>query len=918
MTIFATAPTGTGTEAAVTPTFAQTLDAGFENAWTHGLTQSMVDESKLARARGSIGGVLRSVTPGIPLPSEETLNAGIKALTGTSPDDLAPTRKLSQQEAYDRIKGDGLEGKIKVPDDGMREGELTLLMDDKRKEMARAATLARASNDIGTNIATFGAGLAAGLVDPAALPANFIPIVSPLRYAWGVANATSLAGRIAVRAGVGALEGAAGAAMIEPVIFAAQRDMQRDYGPANSFLNVVFGAATGALLHATIGTAREAIGAQTQPWRLTAAWMAEQRAAGLRPTFRDYLPMAESIQLESRLRGMSREEYEGFLERFRENAGRALKEAEKAKEAEPVSAPRPAEDPIRPEAKAAAADVGATHLAEGRYFEQGTLYAYDLAQQREQRSRELTQGAWAAQTKEARPETFQPIEQKGDGGVWREHLGLPQPEGEQARRVIPEVIVATHVAPGDTVRWHSGTGEPSAPMKVTGVSSDGRYVYTDGKFKGGIPVDQVHIENAATGDRQWSASIRWGDEATQLAGGLTRADAERVGRDGLAGFLRAEHDNGGARRKADLDAAGQKVVDEAKLAQTPERNLLDQGVAEPKVKSDADTLETPEAAKLTAAEEVERIKKAMQQRAGVVPYIPAQPRLYHGTTGDIHRFDVSRSRDNLYGPGIYLTEDPKVASEYARAGGRPQESVDDPAKLAEYFKPGNVVPAYGNANQRVIKFNTGENGLWSVTVEDVVKKNGKWVADGRPHTHATAPSWEDFDKVLGREAHPNVTVASADIRKPFHIDGKVPLDEQKNIAAAMRGTGLYSESEAQKFERFMRDDRDGAAVYRELQKLAEDDKATVNDILKASGYDGLTHIGGDIMGGGHNHRVWVAFDADKVRVGLDPGSRPKRTPEIEAFEREMTKADEEAKAEIDKSKKMADYVNCVIANGIAP
>jgi hypothetical protein len=52
------------------------------------------------------------------------------------------------------------------------------------------------------------------------------------------------------------------------------------------------------------------------------------------------------------------------------------------------------------------------------------------------------------------------------------------------------------------------------------------------------------------------------------------------------------------------------------------------------------------------------------------------------------------------------------------------------------------------------------------------------------------------------------------------------------------------------------------------------DKDVINGFLQSNGYDGLTHIGGDLLGKGKHHRVWIAFDPKQIKstksVGFDP------------------------------------------------
>jgi len=65
--------------------------------------------------------------------------------------------------------------------------------------------------------------------------------------------------RAGVRAGVGATEGLAGAAIAEPLVYAQAQAEQADYGMLDSLLNVAFGAIFGAALHAGGGALADAL-----------------------------------------------------------------------------------------------------------------------------------------------------------------------------------------------------------------------------------------------------------------------------------------------------------------------------------------------------------------------------------------------------------------------------------------------------------------------------------------------------------------------------------------------------------------------------------------------------------------------------------------------------------------------------------
>src|SRR5690606_9225885 len=79
------------------------------------------------------------------------------------------------------------------------------------------------------------------------------------RYAAMLGRAATPLARAGVRAGVGAVEGAVGAAIIEPLpLIAAQMD-QTEYGLSDSLANIALGGLLGGGLHTVGGAVSDAL-----------------------------------------------------------------------------------------------------------------------------------------------------------------------------------------------------------------------------------------------------------------------------------------------------------------------------------------------------------------------------------------------------------------------------------------------------------------------------------------------------------------------------------------------------------------------------------------------------------------------------------------------------------------------------------
>jgi hypothetical protein len=169
---------------------------------------------------------------------------------------LAPdTPILDANAAREKVAGMGLD--IKIPEQGIRQGALDILIDRHREQAARQQVMTRANGgSFGTQL---GASVAASLLDPLNIASAFVPVVGEARYASMLGRAASPLGRAGVRAGVGGVEGAVGAAIIEPLpLLAAQQD-QTEYGLSDSLANIAMGGLLGGGLHTVGGAVSDAL-----------------------------------------------------------------------------------------------------------------------------------------------------------------------------------------------------------------------------------------------------------------------------------------------------------------------------------------------------------------------------------------------------------------------------------------------------------------------------------------------------------------------------------------------------------------------------------------------------------------------------------------------------------------------------------
>ncbi len=177
---------------------------------------------------------------------------------------------LTVDEAKKRLRDEGLQDHLTIPDGGIRARALDILVERKLDERRRQDLMNRAPGGLVAGAARLGTSFAAQALDPFNIASAFIPVVGEARYAAMLARAGGLAGRTGVRAGVGAVEGTVGAALVEPVIYSALQAEQADYTLTDSFANIAFGTVLGGGLHVGAGAVGDAVG-RGQAWRTVRA-----------------------------------------------------------------------------------------------------------------------------------------------------------------------------------------------------------------------------------------------------------------------------------------------------------------------------------------------------------------------------------------------------------------------------------------------------------------------------------------------------------------------------------------------------------------------------------------------------------------------------------------------------------------------
>lgn len=223
--------------------------------------------------------------------------------------------------------------------------------------------------------------------------------------------------------------------------------------------------------------------------------------------------------------------------------------------------------------------------------------------------------------------------------------------------------------------------------------------------------------------------------------------------------------------------------------------------------------------------------------------------LYHGTPGrlegdGIRAFDMTRNNPrNLYGPGVYMTDNPKVASGYAQDDLRMRDTPSEaPTVYPLRHRVTNPLDLDAPLSESFLKASDRHfqhlGGL------------GDWTQDQLVHRFSKLPA-EDQQALFDRFPVVIPEGLSRGERRSYELTAKDKghLAEDSDIAAFMRDRGEVVTN---------RDFYDWAG------DMFHDYKDRIVPDLKALGHDGIVHEGGHVTGG-EKHKVVIAFDPSQVR-----------------------------------------------------
>jgi len=242
----------------------------------------------------------------------------------------------------------------------------------------------------------------------------------------------------------------------------------------------------------------------------------------------------------------------------------------------------------------------------------------------------------------------------------------------------------------------------------------------------------------------------------------------------------------------------------------------------------------------------------------------------------------------LFGPGFYFTEDPTVAESYSKIGVSDRYSTD-----ATKEELGKVLDATMDAYKKDLQ-------LWidadmeadathvksSMKGIDELRQNLNTIDDHQDnqdflravHAYSQIQNAEDLSFMLPDNLRKRINKAATSEVKKVYLKIKNPLDMDAPVDSSI--IEKLKPILTPEIEKDLRDRFASGKVYAHELPAIVGSKTKLNEQLQVAGYDGLTHIGGRIMGGGKEHRVWIAFEPTQIKSVENEGTFNPADPDI--------------------------------------
>lgn len=227
--------------------------------------------------------------------------------------------------------------------------------------------------------------------------------------------------------------------------------------------------------------------------------------------------------------------------------------------------------------------------------------------------------------------------------------------------------------------------------------------------------------------------------------------------------------------------------------------------------------------------------------------------MYHGT--NYSGFDVFEKKyqdaTGLFGPGFYFTADPEVAGSYTdKQANTIAQKGEAPGVYPVVLRIERPVDIDAKALDLIPQ-------LMAYRAPAAPTPLAKRIIDGALRGGSTAFSMDGIGAWADNDYETYKQLDAAGLSGEEALAEAFPYILEKARDYIVKGI---------RSREFMRGEDVVKFIENNVFRRLEGNGANIQEVLKAYGFDGITHVGGDRMGGGaKHHQVWIAFEPTQIK-----------------------------------------------------
>ena len=252
--------------------------------------------------------------------------------------------------------------------------------------------------------------------------------------------------------------------------------------------------------------------------------------------------------------------------------------------------------------------------------------------------------------------------------------------------------------------------------------------------------------------------------------------------------------------------------------------------------------------------------------------------LYRGDPADYgtHSLDKA-STESLFGQGIYLTNNKRIAGDYTTKGSsddivfRFSGTNPSKSKVIDYYI--YRLAQYIDENGKDLFFAEALPGFTDnpIRIKRLEFAKQKWEEMSKTHeVRINIDGTAVIRKKQGKQTITTYEVPLSIINKMLNAEKEIDDDIIYALCAAMRAAADYN---CRELEQMAKENEDGfkptfREIYRQLPApyvINSKFQKTMRKYLKIQGYTGIEYAGGVTLGGGVKHRAFVIWDEQGLK-----------------------------------------------------